>query len=291
MHCDMHVHTLHSGMCTIPVLKHFCRECYTAPEELYSRLKQRGMGLITVTDHDSIDASEFLRHHPDFFLSEEVTVHLPSGCEAHIGVYDITEAQHHELQRRASDMPRLLAFLEQERLLYSVNHMFSGLTGRRMEEDFLLFAEHFPAIETLNGAMPSRSNRAAHLACHSLGRISIGGSDSHGFLSLGRVSTEVPGARNKDEFFSGLRARRSRVNGRSGNYFRLSAELLTIAGGLFRDKPWSLGLAPLIALIPLVSLINYGCEVTFESYWRKRWRRSLKPRSAPAALPATELAA
>lgn len=285
----MHVHSWHSGMCTIPLLNRICRECYTPAGEMYSRLKRSGMTLVTVTDHDSIEAAEELRHHHDFFLSEEVTVHLPSGCEAHVGVYDINERQHIALQERRDDMPRLLAYLEQERLLYSINHMFSGLTGRRVEEDFRLFAERFPAMEVLNGAMPARSNRAATKACDSLQRIGIGGSDSHGILSLGRVWTDVPHARNKHEFFDGLRARRARVAGQSGSYFRLSAELLTIAGYLFRDKPWTLGLAPLIALVPVASLINYGCEVTFEAYWRNRWLNTLEP--SMAVTQSTELAA
>lgn len=291
MKCDMHVHSWHSGMCTIPVLKKICRECYTPADEMYARLKRSGMSLVTVTDHDSIDAAETLRHHPDFFLSVEITVRLPSGCEAHVGVYDINERQHLALQTRRDDMPRLLAYLQQERLLYSINHMFSGLTGRRVEEDFQFFAENFPAMEILNGAMPVTSNRASSQACDSLNRIGIGGSDSHGVLSLGRVWTDVPGARNKYEFFEGLHARRAKVAGRSGNHLRLSAELLTIAGHLFRDKPWTIGLAPLIALIPVASLINYAREVSFEAYWRNRWLKALQPAIPYQAIEATELAA
>jgi len=37
-----------------------------------------------------------LRRHPDFFLSEEVTVRMPSGTEMHMGVYGITERDHAE---------------------------------------------------------------------------------------------------------------------------------------------------------------------------------------------------
>jgi predicted metal-dependent phosphoesterase TrpH len=269
-------------MCTIPVLKRICRECYTTPQQAYETLKRRGMQLVTITDHDEIGASVDLCQHPDFFLSEEVTVMLPSGCEAHVGVYDITERQHIELQARRNDMPRLLAYLRQERLLYSINHMFSSLTGRRMAEDFELFAKHFPAFEVLNGAMPRRGNHAAQQAQKRLNRIGIGGSDSHGHLSLGRAWTQVPGARTKDEFFDGLRARRGLVGGNNGSYMRLSAELFSIAGSLFQDKPWTLGLAPLIALIPVASLINYGFEVASEGHWRKRWLDALEGAPTPA---------
>ena len=73
MKCDLHVHTIHSGMCTVPLFNRICRESYNDPHRLYAALRQRGMDLVTVTDHDSIDAVEPLRHHPDFFLSEEVS--------------------------------------------------------------------------------------------------------------------------------------------------------------------------------------------------------------------------
>src|ERR1019366_7530785 len=81
MKCDLHVHTLHSGMCTVPVFRRICRESYSDPGEVYATLKRRGMDLVTVTDHDSIDSSERLRRHPDFFLSEEVTCHTSRGTE------------------------------------------------------------------------------------------------------------------------------------------------------------------------------------------------------------------
>src|SRR5437016_2517592 len=73
MKCDLHVHTHHSGMCTVPVMNRICRESYNDSLEVYETLKRRGMDLVTVTDHDSIDAVEPLRRYPDFFLSEEVS--------------------------------------------------------------------------------------------------------------------------------------------------------------------------------------------------------------------------
>ena len=66
-------------MCTIPLLNKVCRECYNDPREVYETLKRRGMDLVTVTDHDSIDAVECLRRYPDFFLSEEVSCRTSSG--------------------------------------------------------------------------------------------------------------------------------------------------------------------------------------------------------------------
>ena len=59
-------------MCTLPLLDRVCRESYNDPREVYDTLKRRGMDLVTVTDHDSIEALDSLARHTDFFLSEEV---------------------------------------------------------------------------------------------------------------------------------------------------------------------------------------------------------------------------
>jgi predicted metal-dependent phosphoesterase TrpH len=114
MRCDLHVHTVHSGMCTVPVLKRICRESYNDPLEVYETLKLRGMDLVTVTDHDSIDAVEPLRRHHDFFLSEEVSCVTGSGTNLHMGVYGIEERHHVELQRRRDDAASLLAYLDRK---------------------------------------------------------------------------------------------------------------------------------------------------------------------------------
>src|ERR1700693_4845544 len=131
MRCDLHVHTRHSGMCTIPLLNRVCRESYSDPEAVYHALKRRGMDLVTVTDHDSIDAAETLRGYSDFFLSEEVSCRTSRGTELHMAVYNITQRDHTEMQRRRDDLTSLVSYLEERALLFSINHVYSGLTGAR----------------------------------------------------------------------------------------------------------------------------------------------------------------
>src|ERR1700720_2431859 len=165
MRCDLHVHTRNSGMCGVPFLNRICRESYNDPQAVHETLKQRGMDLVTVTDHDSIDAAEPLRGHPDFFLSEEVTCTMPSGTTVHVGVYDLTERQHIEIQRRRDDFICLLAYLTERRLLFSVNHIFSSLTGRRVLDDFAWIEAYVPALEVYSGQMqPFHNRQAAQLA-------------------------------------------------------------------------------------------------------------------------------
>ena len=255
----------------MPVLRRFCRECYNPPEALYERLKRLGLDLVTVTDHDSIDAGESLRRHPDFFVSEEVTCRAPSGNEVHVGVYDITESQHVEIQRRRNDLPRLVAYLEEQRVFFSVNHIFSALTGRRAAEDFDWFESCFPAVEVLNGHLPARNNHlAARLASHAR-RITVGGSDAHSLSSAGTVWTEVREARNKAEFLEGLRQGCARVRGESGNYWKLTLDILAVSAEMFRENPFALLLAPFLVGIPAFTLINHLLEGRFARKWGQTW--------------------
>jgi len=270
MKCDLHVHTLHSGMCTVPVLDRICRESYNDPDEVYETLKRRGMGLVTVTDHDSIDAVEPLRRHHDFFLSEEVTCTMASGTGLHVGVYDIAERDHIELQRRRDDLPSLIAYLDQRRLLYSVNHVFSSLTGPRNDADFEDFVQCFRAVETLNGQMLARANRHAAAFAARNGKSIVAGSDAHTLAYLGKTYTEVRGARNRHEFLEGLKLGRATAAGESGNYWKLTCAVWRIGREMIREKNWTLLLAPLMALVPMITLANFAMEAAFADKWGRR---------------------
>ena len=225
------------------------------------------MSIVTITDHDSIDGAEALRRHPDFFLSEEVTVRMPSGAEMHMGVYGITERDHDEIQRRRNDFIALLMYLTERKLFFCANHVFSGLTGRRKEEDFQWFESYVPAFETRNGQMwPAANDSAARLAAR-LGKIGIAGSDSHTIAGVGLTFTEVPGARTVDEFFAGLRAGCGRVHGLHGSCGKLTADVFSIVRSLFRDKPWTLALSPLAVLVPAFTVGHWMNEIRFCRKW------------------------
>ena len=267
MRCDLHVHSIASGMFTAPVLDRICRESYSDPREVYNRLKRLGMSVVTLTDHDSIDAAEALRRHSDFFLSEEVTVRMPSGTELHLGVYGIAERDHVEIQRRRNDFIALLMYLTERRLFFSANHIFSGLTGRREEEDFRWFESYVPAFETRNGQMWPEANASAARLAARLGKIAIAGSDSHTIAGVGQTYTEVPGARTADEFFAGLRAGHGRVQGRHGSCARLTADVFRIVRSLFGEKPWTLLASPLALLVPAFTLNHWINEIRFCKKW------------------------
>lgn len=266
MRCDLHVHSFHSGMCTLPVLRRLCRESYSAPEAVYETLHRRGMDLVTLTDHDSIDGAEVLRSKSNFFLSEEVTCHSPSGNELHVGVYGISERQHQELQRRRNDLPRLAAYLGEQRLFAVVNHPFSALTGRREAEDYDWFSS-FPAVEIINAHLANANNRhASEFAKHNF-QVGVGGSDAHTLASAGTAWTEVPGARNPQEFLAGLWRGRGHVGGRSGTYAKLTGDVFRIGLAMMKDNPAYCTLAPLLVAAPLFTLANTLLERAFAQKW------------------------
>jgi predicted metal-dependent phosphoesterase TrpH len=257
-------------MCPSFFLRLVCRESYSDPEELYGVLRRRGMNLVTLTDHDSVEGASMLRNRPDFFLSEEVTCRMPSGTEVHIGVYDLSERQHEEIQRRRNDFISLLIYLTERRLFFSVNHVFSGLTGRREWEDFDWFEQYVPAMETRNGLMLARNNSHAARLARKWRKIAIGGSDAHAMPSAGTAYTEVPGARNKEEFFAGLRQGKGRVKGHAGNYSKLTRDVLLIVREMMREKNWKTALAPLALLIPAFTFANWCGERAFARRWSAR---------------------
>lgn len=251
----------------MPVLKAFCRESYSPPEAVYQHLKALGMDLVTLTDHDSIEGSAALGRHPDFFTSEEVTCVMPSGTELHVGVYDITERQHLEIQRRRRDLPALLAYLKEQDLFYAVNHAFSSLTGHRERRDFDWFESSFPAFEVLNGHLLPRANHCAEVMAWRGGKAALGGSDAHTVRSAGTAYTRVHGARSKKEFLKGLRAGQARAYGSSGTYWKLTLDIWLIVAGMFVERPATFLLSPLALAVPAATLLNYWHEWQFARKW------------------------
>lgn len=270
MRCDLHVHTTASGRCNTPFLNHFSKESYNDPAEVYARCKQLGMSIVTATDHDSIDAAEVLRKHADFFLSEEVTVCMPSGTEMHLGVYDISEKDHAEIQRRRNDFIALLMYVTERRLFFSVNHVFSGLTGRRTREDFDWFASYVPAFEVRNGQMWTESNLSADRLARKLGKVGIAGSDSHTLAGVARTYTEVRGVRTVKEYFTALRFGRGTVHGQHGAYLKLTADIFRFVASVINEQPWAVAMLPFTFLVPVITAGHWLNEIRFCKQWAPR---------------------
>ncbi len=274
MRCDLHVHTLYSGAVNLPLLRHVSRECYSRPSEVYETARARGMDLVAITDHDTIDGAVLLADRPDFIVGEEVTCELPGGRRLHVGVWGLNERQHETIAVRRRDAEALFAYLHEQGLPAALNHPFSPMTGSRSSQDIRCGLAGLPLVEGLNSMMPAVSNHFATRAAAAARRGTIGGSDAHAIGSVARAYTEVPGARNRDEFLAGLRAGAGVARGASGSYGRLTSDVVhvflgtvvEVSGEVRRDlrriaRAARLALVvPVLPLLPLITLVNFTRE-------------------------------
>jgi predicted metal-dependent phosphoesterase TrpH len=292
MRCDLHVHSKHSGPVAVPLLGHVLRESYSEPRAVYETARRRGMDLVTLTDHDTIAGALDLAGRADFFVGEEVTCVLPGRRELHVGVFDISEAQHEQIACRRRDAESLFAYLAEQRIPACLNHPFSALTGRRAVSDLHLGLHGTSLIEARNGMLPAPTNDCARRAGSLLDRGAVGGSDGHTLAAVARAFTIVPGARDKAGFLDGLRRAATIPAGRSGSYARLTADIIRIAAGGLAEaaRPVTvlqavrlaalLAVMPLGVLIPLATLAQCLKERAWARQTYARYRASLMP-SAP----------
>ncbi len=151
---DLHVHSKYAGRFKLFVLNSLeVEECYTEPEDLYRTMIERGMSMVTITDHDAIEGCLEIAHHGDHvFISEEVSARFPeNGCIVHVCCYGITEAQHEELQRLRYNIYELVDYIREQDILHVLAHPFSPvnqrLTPDLLKKSLLLF----DTIEVING--------------------------------------------------------------------------------------------------------------------------------------------
>ncbi|MFO7877223.1 MAG: glycosyltransferase [Desulfovermiculus sp.] len=224
---DLHVHSWYSRHPSVWVLRKMgCAECYTDPQYLYQSLKNRGMDLVTITDHDTIDGNLDIAHLPHTFISEEVTASFPADkCKVHVLVYNINEKQHQDISRLRENVFDLVQYLQTENIFHALAHPMYSVDNTLQIEHFqqlLLLFSHFE----LNGARDNLQNTVLRriLTGMSHERISeladryaiapsgeqpsrkylISGSDDHSSLYMGSSYTEVPEADCVQTFLRGI---------------------------------------------------------------------------------------
>jgi len=210
---DLHCHSVYSTFKYFRIAN--TRDSYNRPEDVYRLAKQRGMDFVTLTDHDSIDGCLYLLDkHPeldDFFISEEVETWFPDTRQRiHINVFGIDERQHAEIQRRRDNIYDLHAYVSEEKILASANHMFQNYRMRNSPRQYFEeMLRMFDVFEVKNGAMASQHNRLVEdlmtVVREKRGDLSlVAGSDAHTLGPLARVYT-VAEAESVPEFLEKVR--------------------------------------------------------------------------------------
>lgn len=313
LRADLHLHSYHSGRAGHLTFLH-ARDCYSEPDAVYAAAKARGMDVVTITDHDSIDGClEFLERHPaaaDFFISEEIGCRFPDvDLEVHIGAYGISERIHRDIQALRSNVFEAVAYLRSEGIFYALNHPFFFYKGQLPLDDYLgLALRLFPAFEVRNGTMLAAHNELAEAivgqwsASSLFPLTAIGGSDSHTLGGIGTTYTEAPGT-TRDEFLQSLREGRARAGGRHGSTWREAREIYGVVGRYWatllgagrQELSWprrTLGLAFSALSMPfefsplVVAAIHKRAEARRVTAYRSEWEMQRSARShEPAAVP------
>jgi predicted metal-dependent phosphoesterase TrpH len=236
LRADLHVHTCHSRVSgTMSFLG--SRDCYSKPADVYRVAKARGMDLVAITDHDSIDgALELLDARPDaadVIVGEEVSCRLPDGdIDVHLGVYGMTESLHRELQPLRPNVFDVTARLREAGLFFSLNHLLHFYRGQIAFDRYLQMLDEVPAVEVRNGSMLAAHNAlierivAQRIAPAPMFRLAVvAGSDAHTLRRVGSTWTMAPG-RTREEFLDSLRQGLGRPGGLHGTN-------LTVAGDTY----------------------------------------------------------
>ncbi len=225
--CDLHVHSAFSKRASIWLMQKLdCPESFTAPEAAYEIARQRGMTLVTITDHNTIDGALEIADRPGTFLSEEVTTYFPSDrCKIHVLVYNITEAQHREIHEVRENIFELLPYLDGAGIHYAVAHPLAAVNNRldvaHFEQLLLLFrvfelnGDHDGGVndclaDLLGRLTPADIERLA--ARYGIEpafpepwrKVLIGGSDDHSSLGIARTHTDVVGDCTPEEYLAAV---------------------------------------------------------------------------------------
>jgi len=182
-------------------------ESYSDPRKLYALLKKRGMSLVTLTDHNSIDGVKELLDlgKRDVFASAEMTTTFPKdGCNIHVTVANVTEAQFREVDRLRGNVFEMVAYLDQEiaaqawrpggnEIAYFMTHPLMSTQNRPHGREGALTVDHleqalllFEAFEVQNGARTKALNELTRRLLESLDRETIERlADKHGIAPKG----------------------------------------------------------------------------------------------------------
>ena len=210
-----------------------CPESFTEPLGLYHLAKRRGMGAVTITDHNSIDGCLEIAHLDNVFVSCEYTVYFPDDrCKVHVLVHGITEAQHADLSKARENIFDFVAYAVRHGLHHTVAHPLyavnDSLNAGHIERLVLLF-KNFEVNGDIHPAMNAGLRAAlGHLTPATIDRLSnehgirpafrepwlkniIGGSDDHSMLRFATTFTEVDNAHSIREFWDGVEQGQARV--------------------------------------------------------------------------------
>ena len=244
--CDLHLHSRHSARSEEWLFRRFdFPDSCSEPGWLHAQLLDRGMDLVTITDHDTIDGCLEIADLPQTFISEQITTYFPQDpCKIHVLVWGINEARHIDIVGLRENIFDLQQYLAQNHIAHAVAHPLYSINGKlgpaHLERLILLF-KHFEGINGLRDALlsklaqtlltnltPEKIEEFANR--HNLGpthsqpwdKILVGGSDDHGGKFLASAYTETPANDSVEQFLNHIRTGQCSPRGDGGTPLALS---------------------------------------------------------------------
>jgi len=246
-------------------------ESYSDPMKVYRLLKERGMTLVTLTDHNSIDGVRELLDagKTDVFISAEMTTTFPEdGCNIHVTVANMTEAEFAEIHRLRKNVYEMISHVdgliaaerpEGNHLAYFMTHPLMSTQNRPYGREGALSIDHIEkallfcnCFEVRNGSRTKALNELTHRMLSSLDRETIdrlakkrgiepkgdapwrkgivGGSDDHSGINPGHTWTEFPywEQPTPNDVIHAIRRRETRPGGAYGGPITLAHSILKL---------------------------------------------------------------
>ncbi|MCG8685344.1 MAG: glycosyltransferase [Desulfobacterales bacterium] len=259
MKIDLHVHSKFSKRPSQWILQKIsCPESFTEPMQVYKTAKDKGMSMVTISDHNTIDGALEIAHLPDTYISEEITSYFPEdGCKVHIVAQNINETQHLDIQKIRENIFDLVAYLNQENIVHILAHPLYAVNDRLTIDHFEQMLLLFRNFE-LNGARNDNQNQIlakvlGKLTAMDIERLSniydyqplfgtpwkkslTGGSDDHSGLNIARTYTMVNAATSIDSFLKRLESGESRVVSQASSPQTMAHNLYGIAYQFYRNR-------------------------------------------------------
>ena len=257
---DLHLHSRYSDRSAEWLLRRLdFPDSYSEPLALYQRLKEAGMRFFTITDHNRIDGCLELAGRPGVFISEQISTQFPEDrCRVDLLAWDITEAQHRDIQRARENIYDLQRYLTEQEIVHAVAHplyrLDDKLNAAHVEKLILLF-RHFEGLNGLRDsgrgevlafifqrlsptAIETLANRHGLAPTHSdpWKKVLTGGSDDHGGLFPGATWTQTPDCKTPSEFLRHAAEGRCEPVGKAGTPLALSHGLYNTVYRFVGDK-------------------------------------------------------
>jgi glycosyltransferase involved in cell wall biosynthesis/predicted metal-dependent phosphoesterase TrpH len=241
---DLHVHSTASQLSKLGIQRSLALpECATEPAEVYELAKRRGMDFVTITDHDTVAGALSIAHHPDVFVSEELTVWFKHEPQAvHVLCYGITEADHEWLQAHNDSVEVCAEYLHANHITTALAHPFYAVEAPLTARHRRRLAQLFPIWETRNGSRAKELNLPAFVYIETHGGTAIGGTDDHAGVDIGRTFTETPHADTPAQFLAHITAGEATSHGDQGGaakwtHAAMALAIRALGSGECRDQP------------------------------------------------------